>query len=94
MVIVTGAGIGENVAMRFAQEGYHAVLYSRSNQEGLGQILGGWTLGTPISPKTMPKNILSPDSTMIIIPCPTTLDIENPAYTSTPIQSLFDQYLG
>ena len=34
-VIGAGAGIGSNVASRFAREGYHAVLCRRSDEEGL-----------------------------------------------------------
>ncbi|MCP5082709.1 MAG: SDR family NAD(P)-dependent oxidoreductase [Alphaproteobacteria bacterium] len=39
MVIGAGAGIGGNVARRFAQEGYHAVLCRRSNEDGLNQMV-------------------------------------------------------
>jgi len=35
LVIGAGAGIGGNVAKRFAQEGYHAVLCRRSDEAGL-----------------------------------------------------------
>jgi len=35
LVIGAGAGIGGNVARRFAQEGYHACLCRRSDEEGL-----------------------------------------------------------
>ena len=35
LVIGAGAGIGVNVAKRFAISGYHAVLSRRTNQEGL-----------------------------------------------------------
>ena len=35
LVIGAGAGIGSNVAGRFAREGYHAVLCRRSDEEGL-----------------------------------------------------------
>ena len=35
LVIGAGAGIGSNVASRFAREGYHAVLCRRSDEEGL-----------------------------------------------------------
>ena len=35
LVIGAGAGIGSNVAARFAREGYHAVLCRRSDDEGL-----------------------------------------------------------
>ena len=39
MVIGAGAGIGGNVGKRFAQDGYHAVLCRRSNQEGLDRLV-------------------------------------------------------
>lgn len=39
LVIGAGAGIGGNVAKKFAREGYHAVLCRRSNQEGLDQMV-------------------------------------------------------
>ena len=39
LVIGAGAGIGGNVAKRFAQEGYHAVLCRRSDEEGLTQMV-------------------------------------------------------
>jgi len=39
LVIGAGAGIGGNVARRFAQEGYHAVLCRRSDLEGLNRLL-------------------------------------------------------
>lgn len=35
LVIGAGAGIGGNVAKRFAQEGYHAVLCRRTDEGGL-----------------------------------------------------------
>ena len=37
LVIGAGAGIGSNVAGRFAREGYHAVLCRRSDEEGLNR---------------------------------------------------------
>ena len=37
LVIGAGAGIGSNVATRFAREGYHAVLCRRSDEEGLNR---------------------------------------------------------
>ncbi|MDE0389990.1 MAG: SDR family oxidoreductase [Rhodospirillales bacterium] len=37
LVIGAGAGIGSNVAARFAREGYHAVLCRRSDEEGLSR---------------------------------------------------------
>lgn len=37
LVIGAGAGIGSNVARRFAREGYHAVLCRRSDEEGLNR---------------------------------------------------------
>jgi len=39
LVIGAGAGIGGNVGKRFAQEGYHAVLCRRSDQEGLDALV-------------------------------------------------------
>jgi NAD(P)-dependent dehydrogenase (short-subunit alcohol dehydrogenase family) len=39
LVIGAGAGIGGNVARRFAQEGYHAVLCRRSNEDGLNEMV-------------------------------------------------------
>jgi NAD(P)-dependent dehydrogenase (short-subunit alcohol dehydrogenase family) len=36
-----GAGIGGNVGRRFAQEGYHAALCRRSDQEGLDRLVKG-----------------------------------------------------
>ena len=39
LVIGAGAGIGGNVGMRFAAEGYHAVLCRRSDQAGLDRLV-------------------------------------------------------
>ena len=39
MVIGAGAGIGGNVAKRFAKEGFHSVLCRRSNQHGLDDLI-------------------------------------------------------
>ena len=39
LVIGAGAGIGGQVARRFAREGYHAVLCRRSDQEGLDRLV-------------------------------------------------------
>jgi len=39
LVIGAGAGIGGNVAKRFAQEGYHAVLCRRSDEDGLARMV-------------------------------------------------------
>jgi NAD(P)-dependent dehydrogenase (short-subunit alcohol dehydrogenase family) len=39
LVIGAGAGIGGNVARRFAQEGYHAVLCRRSDLDGLNKMV-------------------------------------------------------
>jgi len=39
LVIGAGAGIGGNVAARFARDGYHAVLCRRSNQQGLDEMV-------------------------------------------------------
>jgi len=39
LIIGAGAGIGGNVGKRFANEGYHAVLCRRSNQEGLDKLV-------------------------------------------------------
>ena len=35
LVIGAGAGIGVNVAKKFASSGYHAVISRRTDQEGL-----------------------------------------------------------
>ncbi len=40
LVIGAGAGIGGNVAKKFALEGYHAVLCRRSDAEGLERMVG------------------------------------------------------
>jgi len=39
LVLGAGAGIGGTVGKRFAQEGYHAVLCRRSNEEGLSTLV-------------------------------------------------------
>jgi NAD(P)-dependent dehydrogenase (short-subunit alcohol dehydrogenase family) len=39
LVIGAGAGIGGNVARRFAQEGYHACLCRRSDEDGLKKLV-------------------------------------------------------
>ena len=39
LVIGAGAGIGGNVARRFAQEGYHACLCRRSDLDGLNKMV-------------------------------------------------------
>ena len=39
LVIGAGAGIGGNVGKRFAQEGYHAVLCRRTDQDGLNGLV-------------------------------------------------------
>ena len=39
LVIGAGAGIGGNVAKRFAQEGYHTVLCRRSDEGGLKKMV-------------------------------------------------------
>ena len=39
LVIGAGAGIGGNVGMRFAAEGYHSVLCRRSDQYGLDKLV-------------------------------------------------------
>jgi NAD(P)-dependent dehydrogenase (short-subunit alcohol dehydrogenase family) len=39
LVIGTGAGIGGNVAKRFAREGYHACLARRSDKAGLDKLV-------------------------------------------------------
>lgn len=41
LVIGAGAGIGGNVAQRFAQEGYHAYLCRRSDEDGLNRMVEG-----------------------------------------------------
>jgi NAD(P)-dependent dehydrogenase (short-subunit alcohol dehydrogenase family) len=40
LILGAGAGIGGNVARRFAREGYHAVLARRSDQQGLDRLVG------------------------------------------------------
>ena len=40
LVLGAGAGIGETVARRFAQEGYHACLCRRSDAAGLDELVG------------------------------------------------------
>lgn len=40
LVIGAGAGIGGNVAKRFAREGYHACLVRRSDKPGLDRLVG------------------------------------------------------
>ena len=39
LVIGAGAGIGGNVGKRFAQEGYHAVLCRRTDEDGLNRLV-------------------------------------------------------
>ena len=39
LVVGAGAGIGGNVARRFAEEGYHAVLCRRSDEDGLNRMV-------------------------------------------------------
>jgi NAD(P)-dependent dehydrogenase (short-subunit alcohol dehydrogenase family) len=39
LVIGAGAGIGGNVARRFAQEGYHACLCRRTDEAGLNKLV-------------------------------------------------------
>ena len=39
LVIGAGAGIGGNVAKRFAKEGYHTVLCRRSDEDGLNKMV-------------------------------------------------------
>ena len=39
LVMGAGAGIGGNVAKRFAREGYHAALCRRSDQDGLNKLV-------------------------------------------------------
>jgi len=39
LVVGAGAGIGGNVARRFAREGYHAVLCRRSDEDGLNRLV-------------------------------------------------------
>ena len=61
MVIGAGAGIGGNVAKRFAKEGFHSVLCRRSNQHGMDDLIrdieeeGGTASGFLI-------NIVEPES--------------------------------
>lgn len=40
LVIGAGAGIGGHVAKKFAEEGYHAALCRRSDQDGLNRLVG------------------------------------------------------
>ena len=40
LVLGAGAGIGGNVAKKFAKEGYHAVLARRSDEDGLNRLVG------------------------------------------------------
>jgi NAD(P)-dependent dehydrogenase (short-subunit alcohol dehydrogenase family) len=39
LILGAGAGIGGNVAKRFAREGYHACLARRSDQAGLNRLV-------------------------------------------------------
>ena len=39
LVIGAGAGIGGNVAKKFANQGYHAFLTRRSNETGLNALI-------------------------------------------------------
>ena len=39
LVIGAGAGIGGNVAKRFAREGFHACLCRRSDEDGLARLV-------------------------------------------------------
>ena len=39
MVLGAGAGIGGNVAKRFAKAGYHAALFRRSDEDGLQKLI-------------------------------------------------------
>ncbi len=39
LVVGAGAGIGGNVAMRFAREGYHTALCRRTDEEGLNKLV-------------------------------------------------------
>ena len=64
LVIGAGAGIGGNVGMRFAAEGYHSVLCRRSDQYGLDKLVadiqteGGEATGfllNAIQPDTIEK---------------------------------------
>ncbi|MDB2554497.1 SDR family NAD(P)-dependent oxidoreductase [Porticoccaceae bacterium] len=64
LVIGAGAGIGGNVGMRFAAEGYHSVLCRRSDQYGLDKLVadiqteGGEATGfllNAIQPNTIEK---------------------------------------
>jgi len=66
LVIGAGAGIGGNVGMRFAAEGYHAVLCRRSDQNGLNKLVadiqaqGGHASGfllNAIQPDTIEKMV-------------------------------------
>ena len=66
LVIGAGAGIGGNVGMRFAAEGYHSVLCRRSDQYGLDKLVadiqteGGEATGfllNAIQPDTIEKMV-------------------------------------
>ena len=39
LVIGSGAGVGGNVAKKFAEEGFHVYLCRRTNQEGLDNLI-------------------------------------------------------
>ena len=64
LVIGAGAGIGGNVARRFAREGYHACLCRRSDFEGLNRLVdaikndGGSATGFLRGSRTPFDNIL------------------------------------
>lgn len=40
LVLGAGAGVGGNVAKKFAREGYHSVLARRSDEDGLNRLVG------------------------------------------------------
>jgi len=61
LVIGAGAGIGGNVAKRFAREGYHAVLCRRSDAAGLEALVGDIE-GTGGSASGYVLNSVTPDS--------------------------------
>ena len=60
LVLGAGAGIGGNVAKRFAREGYHACLARRTDKEGLDRLVadiqaeGGSASGYLLNERAVP----------------------------------------